>query len=70
MVFKHLDRDDKTYLTKEDLKDAMEKMNYEICIDDIEYFIDKNEPVNKGKVTFDLFKRIMKEESLLSNQYE
>ena len=66
MVFKHLDREDKTYLTKEDLKDAMERMNYEICLDDIEYFMDQNESVNKGRVTFDLFKRIMKEESLLS----
>lgn len=62
MVFKHLDSHDNNYLTKDDLKAAMERMNIEISLDDIEDLIDTYDIENKGKITFELFKHIMIED--------
>ena len=61
MVFKHLDHDDKNYLTKDDLKCAMEKMNMDIVIDDIDDILEMYEEY-EGKITFELFKKLMIED--------
>lgn len=60
MVFNYLDVHKKGYLTKEDLKDDIEKWNYEVSLDDIEELIKMVDPKTEGKITYETFKFIMK----------
>ena len=62
MVFHFLDSHHKNFLTKEDFKFDIEKFHYEVALDDIEELIDTYDIENKGIITFELFKHIMKED--------
>ena len=46
----------------------MDRINYEISLDGLEDLIDTYDIENKGKITFDLFKYIMKEDILLQGK--
>ena len=56
MIFKHFDVDDTDYISKDNIKQAMQKLGKNISQDEIEEAIKIHDIKHDGQINFDEFK--------------